>query len=65
MGRVNYVLRAISVRPGSHKVELSFFPKSVDTTEAIAYTAYALLAVVVIVLVLLEWRRRKRGEAKE
>ena len=65
VGRVNYVLRAISVKPGSHKVELSFFPKSVDTTEAIAYTAYALLAVVVIVLVLLEWRRRKRGEAKE
>ena len=65
VGRVNYVLRALSVKPGSHKVELSFFPKSVDTTEAIAYTAYALLAVVVIVLVLLEWRRRKRGEAKE
>ncbi len=65
VGRVNYVLRAISVKPGNHKVELSFFPKSVDTTETIAYTAYAVLALVVIVLVLLEWRRRKNGEAKE
>ena len=65
VGRVNYVLRAISVKPGNHKVELSFFPKSVDTTETIAYTAYAVLALVVIVLVLLEWRRRKNGDAKE
>ena len=65
VGRVNYVLRAISVKPGNHKVELSFFPKSVDTTETIAYTAYAVLALVVVVLVLLEWRRRKNGEAKE
>ncbi len=65
VGRVNYVLRAINVKPGNHKVELSFFPKSVDTTETIAYTAYAVLALVVIVLVLLEWRRRKNGEAKE
>ena len=65
VGRVNYVLRAISVKPGNHKVELSFFPKSVDTTETIAYTAYAVLALVVVVLVLLEWRRRKNGDAKE
>ena len=64
VGRVNYVLRAISVKPGNHKVELSFFPKTVDTTEAIAYAAYAVLALVVVVLVLLEWRRRKNGGAK-
>ena len=64
VGRVNYVLRAISVKPGNHKVELAFFPKTVDTTEAIAYAAYAVLALVVVVLVLLEWRRRKNGGAK-
>lgn len=64
VGRVNYVLRAISVKPGNHKVELSFFPKTVDTTEAIAYAAYAVLALVVVVLVVLEWRRRKNGEPK-
>ena len=47
LGRVNYVLRALRVEPGSHKVVLSFFPKSVDTTETIAYVGYALILLAV------------------
>ena len=47
LGRVNYVLRALSVEPGSHKVVLSFFPKSVDTTETIAYVGYGLILLAV------------------
>ncbi len=43
LGRVDYVLRALSVTPGDHKVELSFFPKSVDRTETVAYIGYILL----------------------
>ena len=43
LGRVDYILRALNVKPGKHEVVLSFFPKSVDTTETIAYTAYAIL----------------------
>lgn len=60
VGRVNYVLRAINVKAGKHTVELSFFPKSVDTTEHIAYAAYAVLVVAILVIVLLEWKKRKK-----
>lgn len=51
VGRVNYLLRAIRVEPGSHKVELAFFPKSVDITETIAYVAYGLLLLVIVAMV--------------
>ena len=59
IGRVNYVLRAITVAPGQHKVELSFFPKSLDTTETIAYAALGLLLLLIIVAVVLTIRKRK------
>ncbi len=60
VGRVNYILRAINIEPGDHTVVLSFHPKSVDVTEAIAYSAYAVLAIVVIVLAVMEWRKRRK-----
>ena len=63
VGRVNYVLRAINVKPGKHEVVLSFFPKSVDRTEAVAYAAYAILALVIVVLALMEWRKRRKAPA--
>jgi hypothetical protein len=59
LGRVNYILRALNVKPGKHEVVLSFFPKSVDTTESIAYTAYAVLILVILGGVFVEYRRRK------
>ena len=58
VGRVNYVLRAIQVKPGAHKVTLSFDPQSVKTTETIAYIAYALLLVVLIIILVRMKRRR-------
>lgn len=51
LGRVNYVLRALHVQPGQHQVVLSFFPKSVKTTETIAYIAYALLILIMVIAV--------------
>lgn len=60
VGRVNYVLRAINVKPGIHKVELSFFPSSVDTTESIAYASYAVLLLAILVLAFVEWKKRKK-----
>ncbi|MBR0527875.1 MAG: YfhO family protein, partial [Prevotella sp.] len=33
LGRVNYILRAMNIKPGKHQVELAFFPKTVKTTE--------------------------------
>ena len=64
LGRVDYILRALNVQPGKHQVELSFFPKSVNLTETIAYIAYVLLILLVAAGVFLEWKRRKTEIAK-
>ena len=60
LGRVNYVLRAMPIEAGKHEVVLSFFPKSIDNTETIAYTALALLAIGVI-FILVRKRQSARG----
>ena len=38
---------------------LVFMPKSVDTTETIAYIAYGVLLLVILLVVYLEWKKRK------
>ncbi|MBO4720119.1 MAG: YfhO family protein [Prevotella sp.] len=64
LGRVNYILRALNVKPGKHEVVLSFFPKSVKVTETIAYVAYGLL--IFVAGCMYEWqRRKKKGEKVE
>lgn len=61
VGRVNYLLRAIHVKPGRHEVVLNFFPQSVQRTELVAYIAYALLVFLTIGLIF--WNRKnKKGE---
>ena len=60
LGRVDYVLRALQVKPGRHTVVLSFFPKSIDRTETVAYAGYAVL--VIILLLLLSHTLRRRGD---
>ena len=59
VGRVNYVLRAINVKPGKHNVVLTFKPASVKNTETAAYAAYLLLALAIIGGVLFEVKRKK------
>ena len=59
IGRVNYVLRAINVTAGRHKVELSFFPKTVNTTEYIAYAAYVVILLAILLLVFLYFRKKE------
>lgn len=61
LGRVDYILRALNVKAGRHEVVLSFFPKSVDTTETVAYTAYVILLLVLVGALFLEYRRKKNG----
>ena len=59
LGRVDYVLRALQVKPGKHEVVLSFFPQSIDRTETVAYVAYVVL---LLILLFLLWSTlRKRG----
>ena len=60
LGRVNYILRALNVKPGKHEVVLTFKPKSVNTTETIAYVSYVILILVVLGAAYLEWKRRKK-----
>lgn len=59
IGRVNYILRALNVKAGQHKVVLDFHPSSVQTTETIAYIAIVILLLSIIGAGYLEWKRRK------
>ena len=60
LGRVDYILRALHIQPGKHQVELTFFPKSVSTTETVAYIAFFLLILIVVGIIVIEIRRRKK-----
>ncbi|KGI59707.1 YfhO family protein [Prevotella sp. S7 MS 2] len=62
LGRVNYVLRALNVKPGQHKVVLSFYPKSVDQTETVAYVSYAVLLLLIILGIFSARRQPKELE---
>ncbi len=65
IGRVNYVLRAINVKPGKHEVVLDFHPASIRTTEGIAYASYGLLAVLVALGIFFERRKQKQARNGE
>ena len=58
VGRVNYVLRAIKVTPGKHEIVLTFRPKTVTTTETIAYIAIAVLLLSIIAAIVLKIKRK-------
>ena len=58
LGRVDYVLRALQVKPGRHEVVLSFFPKTIDRTETVAYVAYVVLLLIILFLIWNGVRRR-------
>ncbi len=60
LGRVNYILRALNVKAGNHKVVLDFHPASVKKTETVAYVAYAVLALLIILGVVTTWRKEKK-----
>ena len=56
--RVDYVLRALTVGPGQHKVELAFFPKSLDTTETMAYVSLGLLLIMIVMAIFMSYRKK-------
>lgn len=60
IGRVNYVLRAIKVPAGSHKVALDFHPATLQATETIAYAATIILLLALIVIIAFEIKKRKK-----
>ena len=58
LGRVNYILRAVSVKPGKHTVVLDFHPTSISTTETIAYIAIVILLLAIAGAGYMEWREK-------
>ena len=59
LGRVNYILRAINIKPGQHEVTLTFEPQSVTRTEFVAYISYAILLILVGGILVWNWKKRK------
>ena len=64
VGRVDYVLRAINVKAGQHKVVLTFKPQSVRDTETVAYIAFTLLIIAVLGGVYYEERKKRMAKAQ-
>lgn len=58
IGRVNYILRALNVSAGNHKVVFDFHPTSITITETIAYIAMAVLLLMILFVGYKEWKRR-------
>ena len=63
LGRVNYLLRALNVKVGNHKVVLDFHPTSIKKTETVAYVGYAVLLILLIVGIWVEIKKNKKAEA--
>ena len=59
LGRVNYILRALSLTPGKHEVVLDFHPASVKTTETVAYVAGGLLLLLIVAGGVMAVRRKE------
>lgn len=61
LGRVNYILRALQVKAGKHEVVLDFHPASINKTETVAYVAYIVLFLAILLGAGLEWKKRKKA----
>lgn len=62
LGRVNYILRALNVKPGKHEVVLEFHPSSISTTETIAYVALVALLLAICAAIFVEWKKQKAAK---
>lgn len=63
IGRANYILRAVRMPAGQHTLQLTFHPKTLDRTEAIAYTALVLMLLALLGAVAFALYRWKKNAA--
>jgi uncharacterized membrane protein YfhO len=59
VGRVNYVLRAISYPGGKHKVVLEFRPSTETMTTSVAYIALVLIALGFVLAAIIKFKKKK------
>ena len=59
--RANYVLRAMVLPAGSHKVEMKFEPQSYFTGEKVAFASSSLLLLLFAGAVFMEFRKKKEA----
>jgi hypothetical protein len=60
----DYILRALKVPAGKHTIEFQFDPKSIHTTETVAYIGMALLLLSALFLLFQTWKN-SQNKAKE
>ncbi|MFZ4463887.1 MAG: YfhO family protein [Bacteroidales bacterium] len=58
--RANYLLRAVVIPEGEHKVVLKYEPKIWSVGQTISFASSFLLLAAAIALAVIEWRRRKQ-----
>ena len=61
IARVNYILRALMVKPGKHTVVFDFHPSSIRTTEIIAYISLVMLLLAIVGTVYVEFRKSRHA----
>lgn len=64
IGRINYVLRAMKIPAGEHTIEMTFDPKSMHATSAVAYVSIILVYIAVAGAVAV-WAFRKPEEENQ
>ena len=62
IARANYVLRAMKLPAGKHKIEMTFDPPSVHTTETVAYISLAILVLATLLAAFFSWKRKEQGD---
>ena len=65
IARADYVLRAMYVPKGSHKIEMTFDPQSVHSTETVAYASLSVMLIGAAVAIALAAFRRRKAEKEE
>ncbi len=59
LGRVNYVLRALRLPPGSHTVTMTFSPDSICYTETVAYACVTIIYLLVLFALFVAFMRHE------